>query len=430
MIERKGEIDAYLKRLFPICRSITGKGNRETLKVLQEIAPITIKEYPSGMQAYDWTIPREWNIRDAWIKNSRGEKLVNFQNSNLHVVNYSIPVHKKVAFSELNEHLHWHERLPDAIPYRTSYYRENWGFCVSYNGYRKNFREDDEYEVYIDSSLEQGSLSIGELLVPGKTDKEYLLSTYFCHPSLANDNLSGTILTAFLARELLKKDLHFSYRIIFVPETIGAIAYCAQNEAAMKKIDCGFVITTVGGPGKFSHKQSYNKDHMINRIVEDVFRESGVEHITYPFDIHGSDERQYSSIGFRINATSICKDKYYEYDCYHTSRDDLSFISPEAIDQSLELYVKAIDKLDKNILYANMSPHCEIMLSKHDLYPKTGGGLLPTSNTLSDLDVLLWLLFYADGKTALYEIAGKLRAPLERVYSAAELLASKGILKR
>lgn len=427
MLNVISEIDHYLRRLFPITRSITGNGNRETLRILQEIVPLEIKEYPSGQNVYDWVIPKEWNIRDAWIKNSKGDKIVDFQKNNLHLVSYSVPVHKKLPFSELKKHLHYRKDLPEAIPYRTSYYEETWGFCVSYNDLKAHFRKDEEYEVYIDSSLTNGSLSIGELLIQGKSSKEYLISTYICHPSMANDNLSGMILTAFLAKEILKKELNFSYRIVFVPETIGAIAYCANNEEAMKKIDCGLVVTTVGGPGRFGYKQSFDKEHFINKVIEQTFKESNEEYIAYPFDIHGSDERQYSSPGFRINMATICKDRYYEYDYYHTSLDDLGFVKTANINHTLMLYLKTINKLDKNITYKNQYP-CETMLSRHGLYPKAGGGLLPGNQKINDLETILWLLFYCDGTTDLFEISEKLNTDIESLYSIAHKLEEKGVV--
>ncbi len=307
MINYEQELDSYLKRLFPITRSITGNGNRETLKILQELIPLNILEYPTGQKVYDWTIPKEWNIKEAWIKNSKGEKVVDFKNINLHVVSYSIPIHKKMKFSKLKEKLHYLEDLPKAIPYRTSYYDENWGFCVSYNQYKELFQEDEEYEIFIDTKKENGSLSIGELLIEGKSKKEYLISCYICHPSMANDSLSGVITTAFIARELLKiqNTLEYSYRIVFVPETIGAITYCANNEEVMRDIDNGLVVTTCGGPGKFGYKQSWNENNFINFLVEDIFKENDDDFKTYPYDIHEREERQYSSQGCKINCVTI-----------------------------------------------------------------------------------------------------------------------------
>lgn len=430
MMDYTKELDEYLKRLFPITRSITGEGNRETLKILQEIIPLEVIEYPTGQEVYDWMIPKEWSIQEAWIKNSKGEKIVDFAVSNLHVVSYSTPVHKKVSLEALQEKLHFLEELPEAIPYRTSYYDENWGFCVSYNQYKKLFDEGEVYEVYIDSSFKEGSLSLGELLIKGKSQKEYLLSCYICHPSMANDSLSGVLTTAFLAKELLarQEELEYSYRIVFVPETIGAIAYCANNEAAMKNIDVGLVLTTCGGLGQFGYKQSWASNHTINQMIEDVFRENHIEFLSYPFDIHGSDERQYSSQGFKINCATITKDRYYEYDYYHTSLDNLEFVTAKNLNQTLNLYWQLLKKMDMNIVYKNLYPNCEVMLSKHNLYPKTGGALLPNS-TVSALDIILWSLYYMDGETPLYNIGKKLDVTMSVVYEEAKKLENKQILK-
>jgi len=431
MLNYKNELNSYLERLFPIIRSITGDGNRETLKILQKLIPLKILEYSSGQKVYDWTIPKEWNIKNAWIKNSKGDKIVDFQISNLHIVNYSTPVHKNISLNELKPHLHYLENLPDAIPYRTSYYNESWGFCVTYNQYKELFSKDEDYEVFIDSEIKDGSLSIGELLIKGQSRKEYLLSCYICHPSMANDSLSGVIITAMLGRELLKKQnsLEYSYRIIFVPETIGAITYCANNEKSIKKIDTGLVITTCGGLGDFGYKQSWDKDNFINSMVEDVFNENNLNFLTYPFDIHGSDERQYSSQGFKVNCTTISKDKYYEYKGYHTSLDNLDFVKPENLNKTLDLYLQLINKMDKNITYKNLQPNCEIMLSKHGLYPKTGGNFLPNSD-LSTLDIILWSLFYMDGTISLYEISKKLKVDIGLVYNEAKKLEKAQIIER
>jgi aminopeptidase-like protein/spore coat polysaccharide biosynthesis protein SpsF (cytidylyltransferase family) len=351
-VDACAEFDQYLQRLFPLCRSITGDPNRETLRVLQELIPLVIHEVPSGTAVYDWTIPDEWNIRDAWIADVSGRRMVDFRASNLHVVSYSEPVNAVMDWAELQPRLHRHPELADAIPYRTSYYRRDWGFCVTHAQYAELERQRGPFTVVIDSELKPGALSYGEYLVPGRSTEEILLSCYICHPSMANDSLSGVLLTAFLARHIAGlKNRHWSYRIVFVPETIGAIAYCAGNEAAMKRIDTGLVITTVGGPGKFGYKQSFDPSHPINAMIEDVLAETGTEFITYPFDIHGSDERQYSSQGFRINAATICRDRYYEYPYYHSSLDDLSFVTAKQIAETLEVYVRLIDKLEARRLF-------------------------------------------------------------------------------
>ncbi len=432
-MERIDIIDDYLKRLFPIVRSITGDGNRKTLNILKEIIPLNILEYSTGQKVYDWTIPKEWNIRDAWIKNSKGEKIIDFKLSNLHVVSYSTPIHKKIRLNELDKNLHYLENIPDAIPYRTSYYDENWGFCVSYNQYLELFNSGEEYEIYIDSKLDNGSLTLGELIIAGRSEKEHLLSCYICHPSMANDSLSGVIVTALIAKELfkLRGKLEYSYRIIFVPETIGAIAYCANNENKIKSIDRALVVTTCGGPGKYGYKQSWDKTCSINTMVEDVFKENEVDFNVYPFDIHGSDERQYSSQGFRINCTTITKDKYYEYDYYHTSLDNLDFVSPSSLDGTVDLYLQLISRMDKDIVLNNKYPNCEVMLSKHDLYPKIGGTISQPNSESSknNLDTILELLFYCDGKVSLYNLSKQLNIELNILYDVAINLIDKGILE-
>lgn len=423
-------IDVYMSRLFPIHRSITGDGNRETLNILREIVDIKVKEYPTGKKVYDWVIPREWIIRDAWIKNSKGEKIVDYSKSNLHVVSYSEPVHKKISFVELKQKLCYLENLPDAIPYRTSYYHSNWGFCLSFNDYKSLLNENEEYEVFIDSELKDGSMTIGEVLIPGEMKKEVLISTYFCHPSLANDNLSGVLLTAFLAKAMKEMKLNYSYRIVFVPETIGAITYCSVNEDEMKAVDFGLVVATVGGPGKLGYKQSFDSSHFLNNIVEDVFDELGEEYKVYPFTPDGSDERQYSSPAFRINVVTISKDKYYDYNYYHTSLDDLNFISAENIAKTYECYMMLINKIDKNLTYKNIHPYCEVMLSKHNLYPKTGGALLPDMNNLSEVDIISWILFLSDGDHSLYDISKRIKVPIERLNEIAIILEEKNLLIR
>ena len=427
--ELLAEIDAYLKRLFPICRSITGNGNRETLRILQELIPLTVHEVPTGAIVYDWTIPDEWNIRDAWIAAPDGRRIVDFNASNLHVVSYSEPVRGNFTWAELQAHLHTHPTLPEAIPYRTSYYKRDWGFCLTHAEYRELEQHGGPFDVVIDATLQPGSLTYGELLLPGQSKQEILLSCYICHPSMANDSLSGVLLTAFLARELMERtDRRYSYRIIFVPETIGAIAYCARNETSMQKIDTGLVITTVGGPSKFGYKQSFDTGHVINRLIEEMFSEAGVDYITYPFDIHGSDERQYSSQGFRINAATICRDRYYEYPQYHSSLDNLEFVTAVQVQETLILYIQLIDKLEARRIYRNCTPHCEIMLSRHGLYPTTGGVQRPELGGRSELDLILWLLFLCDGRRDLVSIAKQLNVSLDTLQPLVEQMCKRNVL--
>mgnify|MGYP000309446352 CR=1 FL=1 len=432
------EINKYLRRLFPINRSLTGPGNRETLNILQEIAPLKIKEYPSGKSVYDWVIPDEWHVKNAWIKDKHGKKIVDFSLNNIHLVGYSEKVNNKIKFEELKSHLYFNDKLHDAIPYRTSYYKRNWGFCVTKKQYDILEKTKGLLEVFIDSEFDtQGSLSIGELLIPGKLEEEILISTYICHPSLANDNLSGMLMTTFLARELLKKNnLKYSYRFIWIPETIGAIAYCAMNELQMKKIKSGFVVTTVGGPGCFSYKQCFDSNHPLNSVIEDVFKDEGLEYIKYPFDIHGSDERQYSSQGFRINIVSLFKDKYYEYPYYHTSLDNLDFISAKFIKQSLDLYLKVIDKMENEKIYRSRYNSCEVMFSKHNLYLEDdlaslgiGGSYVNKSGDYSNLDLILWILFWVNENSTLRSLSYYLNIDYILLENVADMLVEKEILE-
>lgn len=426
----RDEFATYFQRLFPLCRSITGNANRETLKILQEIIPLTIVEVPSGTHVYDWIIPDEWNIRDAWISDLKGRRIVDFRDSNLHVVGYSEPIDLVMDWEGLKDHIHVHPDLPDAIPYRTSYYKRSWGFCVTHSQFIELEKEEGSFHVVIDADLKPGALTYGEFLIPGSSSKEILLSCYICHPSMANDSLSGVLLTAFLARQILKiKSRRWSYRIIFVPETIGAIAYCAINEGAMKKIDFGLVITTVGGPGSFSYKQSWNSSHFINSMIERVFFELGEKFITYPFDIHGSDERQYSSQGFRLNIATICRDRYYEYPYYHSSLDDLNFVSPEQVAETLVIYQKLIEEVEALKFYRSTSPYCEVMLSRHGLYPEQGGAMLPQFGGRSELDIILWLLFLCDGSQPIQHIAQKLNVSVAELEPMIKNLIDSSILE-
>lgn len=423
------EIDSYLKRLFPICRSITGEGNRETLKILQELIPLVIKSVPSGQKVYDWIIPDEWNISDAWIKTSDGERLVDFNENNLHVVSYSEPVNGFFSFQELEPHLYTHSEISEAIPYRTTFYHRDWGFCVTQAQYNKLQKLGGQFEVRIDSTLEPGYLNYGELIINGRSEKEILISSYICHPSMANDNLSGVLLTVFLAKELLSRNnLEYSYRVVLTPETIGAITYCFENEQAMKEIDFGLVATTVGGPGKFGYKQSFQKTHPVNTLIEEVLDELGKDYIEYPFDIHGSDERQYSSQAFGINCATICRNRYYEYPYYHSSLDNLDYVSGLQIAETLDLYIALIDKFEHREIYKNVYKHCEVMLSRHELYPKFGGTLIPEVNGKSELDLLLWILFLADGKRSVQDIAAELETDKKTVGIIIDKLVEKELL--
>jgi aminopeptidase-like protein len=434
-----------LQRLFPICRSITGNGVRESFSIIKERIDLHLEEVPSGTTCYDWTVPDEWNIREAWIEDKAGNRVLDFKDNNLYVVNYSVPVDTELTFAELREHIHTMPEMPDAVPYRTSYYNRTWGFCMKQNRFL-SLNRDEKYHVKIDSSLEPGSLTYADLIVPGTSGKEFLISTYCCHPSLANDNLSGMVLTTLLAQMLTSNKTFHSYRIVIVPETIGAIAYLSMNDAAMRSLSGGFVVTTVAGPGKHGYKQSFLGDSLVDRVVYRTFDELGVDHVIYPFSVNGSDESQYSAPHFRIPVGTITKDKYYEYEYYHTSLDNLSYISASDLISTLKLYVSCIEKLEMNRSYKSLMPYCEPMLGKRNLYPKIGGaieqnvgGARDHSSTIydcspervitgEDLDAMGWLMFYSDGSASLLDIAERTRLPMRLLHMTAQRLTECALL--
>ncbi len=395
----KIELQKYLRLLFPIARSITGKNNRLTLTILNRITPIKIKSIRSGKKIYDWTVPPEWELKSGWIRDEKNNKIIDYKDNNLHVVNYSQSINKWILWKDLKKKIFKHNKLKKAIPYRTTYYNKNWGFCVNWDQYELLKKNKKKFFVKIDSKFKKdGQLNYGEAIIKGKFKKEILISTYLCHPSMANDNLSGVLLTAFLAKYLRNKiNLKWTYRIIIVPETIGAIGYLKENEKILKNIDFGINICNCGGRGKFGYKQSLDKNHFINNLTEKTLKEKVKKFIKYPFDINGSDERQFSSPGFRINVISITKDKYYEYPQYHSSLDNLDFVKPENLAKSLNVYKKLINNLENLDIYIRNQEHGEIMLSKHKFDRSHGGQYLP-NKFKNKIDIILWILFYIDGK--------------------------------
>jgi aminopeptidase-like protein len=441
------EADALLGELFPLCRSLTGEGVRRTLRRLQGIAEFDIVEIPSGRAVYDWEVPDEWNIRSAYLESETGERIIDFADHNLHVVGYSEPVDAWLTWQELEPHLHSLPDLPHAIPYRTSYYSRDWGFCLSHDR-RGSLDKNIRYRAVIDATLEPGSMTLGEAQVDGSSGQEYLISSYCCHPSLANDSLSGVVLWALLLRQLQSQPTRHSYRFVILPETIGAIAYLAENETMMKSVNGGYIPTTVAGPGPFGYKRSFAGKSLIDRTVRQTFRELKLEYIEYPFDINGSDEKQYSAPAFRIPIGTICKSKYYEYEAYHTSDDNLDFISAGHLVDSLKLYMLAIEKIELNLIYRSLAPHSEPMFGKRGLYPNLGGSIkqkaadmdrphdqrayqidLEQSIYGNALDAMRWVMFYADGKTSLLDIAEATELPLRQLYETGESLREHGLLE-
>ncbi len=417
-------LDMYslMEELYPICRSITGDGVRETLKILQKHIPLQIREVPTGTKVLDWTIPKEWNIRDAYIKDPNGKMIVDFRETNVHVISYSTPVNKKIPLDELKKHLHSLEQYPDWIPYLTSYYNENWGFCLTHNTVKK--LTDGEYDVKIDSTFKEGSLSYGEFFLKGESDEEVLLSTYLCHPSLCNDNLSGVVLLTRLAEYLKGKKLKYSYRFLFIPETIGAIAWLSKNEMNLSKIKFGLVATCVGDRGNSTYKQSRNAMDTIDRIVQKVLEDSGTPFRIMEFWPSGSDERQYSSPGFNLPIGSLMRTCYGHFPEYHTSADNLDFITAEHLADSLKKYLAVIFIIENDMTYINTNPKGEPQLGRRGLYAKIGG----TKNAGMDELSILWVLNHSDGNHSLLDISIRSKIHFRTIRQAANALESCGLL--
>ena len=459
------ESEILMEKLFPICRSITGNGVRESLSILQDISNFQVNEIESGTECFDWTIPDEWNVNSAYLEDENGNKILDFKNNNLHLLNYSIPIDKIITFDELEKHVYTLPNLPDAIPYRTSYYSRNWGFCMSHNQFQ-SLDPNLKYHVNINTSLKSGSLSYGEEIIHGESGIEFIFSSYCCHPSLANDNLSGMILWILLLRELKKRKMKHTYRFTMIPETIGAIAYLHKNQNNVKDIFGGYILTCIAGPGKFSYKETFLGNHMLDQVSKQVLSEFEPNYILNEFDINGSDETHFSSPYFRIPMGTICKDKYYDFDYYHTSFDNLEFIDSKNIIKSLEIYLKLINKLEttdlqstksitnktkqkNDIFFQSLNPCCEPMLSKRGLYPSIGGQVKQTvfqnssqhndtnysideqtQNLGSEIDAISWLMFYADEKTSLETISKKSKIPILNLKNVLEKLINLNLIKK
>jgi len=419
-------IEKYFDRLFPINRSLTGYGNRETLKILSELVDLNIYEVPSGTSCFDWTVPPEWNISEAWIKNSKGEIIVDFAKLNLHLLGYSESIHKKMGLSELKKHLHSLPDMPEAVPYLTSYYNRRWGFCLSYNQLLS--LQDDEYEVYIDSTLdEKGSMSYGEAILQGREQKEILFSTYICHPSMANNELSGPLVTAFLYEELKKRNnLRYTYRFIFIPETIGSIYYLSKHGKHLKdNLLAGFVVTCIGDSGIFTYKRSRKKDSLPNKCVELLLEQTEEKHIIHDFFPSGSDERQYCSPGFNLPVGSLMRTMYGKYLEYHTSADNKDFVSFKAMEESVKKYLSIVDIIENNHVYYNTNPFCEPQLGKRGLYPTLGS----QKSIVGFLNAIQWLLNLADGTKDLITISKISNQPYFLLVDAAKTLVNKNLLE-
>lgn len=419
--EGGAELHQFVRDLFPICRSITGNGIRQTLAAIGKRIPLEISEVPTGTPVFDWTVPKEWNIRDAYIQGPDKKRVVDFQKSNLHVLNYSVPVRAKLPLHELRPHLHTIPQHPDWIPYRTSYYKEDWGFCLTHN--QLLALKDQDYEVCIDSSLANGSLTYGECLLPGRSSEEVLISCHACHPSLANDNLSGLAVATFLAHQLSEKELRYSYRFLFIPGTIGAITWLSRNREASKRIRHGLVLTSIGDRGPFHYKKSRRENAEVDRAAAHVLNHAASAATVLPFSPVGYDERQYCSPGFNLPVGCLMRSVWGTFPEYHTSADNLDFVSSESLAESLQVCASICELLENNKAFRNLAPFCEPQLGRRGLYHSTGG----TSPEL-EINARLWVLNLSDGQHSLLDIAERSGLPFALLKDAAELLSRSGLL--
>lgn len=403
--------------IFPICRSITGNGVRETLRRLKRYIDLSVYEVPTGTRVFDWTVPREWNIKDAYIKSENGERVVDFNRSNLHVLGYSVPVHTKLTLEELKQHIYTIPDQPDLIPYRTSYYNEQWGFCMSHRQLMS--LPDGVYEVLIDSSLVEGHLTYAEYRHPGRSDEEVLLSAHICHPSLANDNCSGVALLTHLARMLSSADTHYSYRFIFAPGTIGAITWLARNEHVLTRVRHGLVVSCVGDSGEPTYKKSRRGDALVDRAMSHVLYHSGKDARILEFSPYGYDERQYCSPGFDLPVGLFQRSQFGTFPEYHTSGDNLQFIRPEYLAESFGLMAAMIEILENNQVFLGTCQKCEPQLGRRGLYESDSRRRL----------AMLWVLNLSDGKHALLDIAERAGLPFADILMAARRLIGNGLLE-
>jgi aminopeptidase-like protein len=417
------EMYELIAELYPLCRSITGDGLRNTLNSLKKRIPLDVHEVPTGTPIFDWTVPKEWNIRDAYVKNSRGEKIIDFNRSNLHIVSYSTPLRKTVRLKELQEHLYTLPDHPEWIPYRTSYYKESWGFCLSHKQFLT--LEDDEYEVCIDASLQDGYLTYGEYYLKGKEPDEVLLSCHICHPSLCNDNLSGIALVTLLAQSLCALPLRYSYRFLFIPGTIGSITWLCVNEAQAFRIKHGLVLACVGDPGNSTYKRSRRGDADIDKAVAHVFKHSGHQYQIMDFVPFGYDERQFCSPGFNLPVGCLMRTPHSRYPEYHTSADNLDFIQPTHLADSFFKCLAILHVIENNKTYVNQNPKCEPQLGRRGLYTSIGG---QTAGRIAEL-AMLWVLNYSDGGHTLLDIADKADLEFAVIRDAADALARHNLLQ-
>jgi aminopeptidase-like protein len=416
-------LHALATRLYPFCRSITGGGVRDTLAVVSELIPLRIHEVPTGTPVLDWVVPKEWNIRDAYVKDAQGRRVIDFRASNLHVVGYSVPVRARMSLAELRPRLYSLPDRPDWIPYRNSFYQESWGFCLSHR--QLESLAEGDYEVCIDATLADGSLTYGEVTLPGAEPEEILISCHVDHPSLANDNLSGISVTAHLARYLAAVPHRYTYRVLFLPVTIGAITWLARNEGDLGRIRHGLVLSLLGDAGKTTYKRSRRGDAPVDRAAAHVLAHWGGAHEIQDFIPYGYDERQFCSPGFDLPVGCLMRTPHGRYPEYHNSGDDLDFIKPESLEDSLAKCLAILEVLEGDARYLNLNPKGEPQLGRRGLYramaDRQDGGWSEMA--------MLWVLNQSDGSRSLLDIAEKSALPFAAVHKAAAALREHGLLQ-
>lgn len=418
------EMFRFCERLYPFCRSITGDGVRATLAAVASLIPIEIREVPTGTEVLDWTVPKEWNVRDAYICDARGKRILDFAESNLHVVGYSTPVHGRAPLSELRQKLYTLPDQPDLVPYRNSYYTEDWGFCLTHRQLQS--LPEEEYEYCIDSTLQSGSLTYAEMTLPGSDSEEVLISCHVCHPSLANDNVSGIAVATYLARYLASVPHRCTYRIVFVPVTIGAITWLAHNDHDLERIRHGLVLSLLGDRGQSTYKRSRRGDATVDRAAAHVLEHSGAPYELRDFIPYGYDERQYCSPGFDLPVGCLMRTPHGEYPEYHSSGDNLNFIAPEPLQDSLAKCIAILEIIEKNAVYRNLKPQGEPQLGRRGLYR----AMADRRGSAFDELALLWVLNQSDGQHSLLDIAERSGLPFSSLQHAALTLVEHALLVR
>jgi len=416
-----------MHELYPLCRSLTGNGVRVTLRIVDSVLPLEVTEVASGTPIFDWVVPKEWNISEAWIADAAGERIVDFAETNLHVVGYSTPVRRTMRGAELLERLHTHPERPDWVPARTAYWAETWGFCVT-GAQRARIRPEDEYGVCIDSTLEDGHLTYAEAVIPGRTDEEILLSTYICHPSLCNDNLSGIAVLAYAGSALAARDdLRYTYRLLFSPGTVGPLTWLARNRERLDRVAHGIVVACAGDRGHVTYKRSRRGDADVDRAVAHVLRHSRPDAVVEDFVPWGGDERQFCSPGFDLPVGALTRSAHGMFPEYHSSADDFDVVSAESLADSLDVLLDTLEVLERNAVYSSRSPYGEPQLGRRGLYGQISSGVRREGEGFHR--AVLWVLNLADGDHSLLDVAERAELPFATVAAAADALVEADLVE-